>query len=90
MFVCHRTNPFAKCDKCEHDQKPCSLNVPTEKRQPIVKAKRIQSRSSTKSRRGRRMTESDRGREDLSEGFDPSPSVAAGMSYDNYLIKNFS
>ena len=36
------------------------------------------------------MPESDRGREDLSEGFDPSPSVAAGMSYDKYLIKNFS
>ena len=36
------------------------------------------------------MTESDRGYEELAEGFDPSPSVAAGVSYDKYLIKNFS
>ena len=53
-LICRRSNPFAKCDRCEKDQVACSLNMPPPSSTRKRSSRKTSSISSLRSSLGRK------------------------------------
>ena len=82
-LVCHRSNPFAKCDRCEKDQAACSLNMPPPSSPRKRSSRKTSSISSLRSSLGRKrsamFSDSDRGSEGLVNDASSTLSALDGM-----------